>query len=181
MKSKTSETATLAGGCFWCLEAVFKELKGVIRVVSGYTGGAVPNPSYEQVCSGETGHAEAAQITFDPSVISYRDILDVFFSVHDPTTLNRQGADIGTQYRSAIFYHSEEQKAMAVETINKIDSSKMWNNPVVTTVEPFVKFYTAEDYHQDYYAHHGSQPYCRVVIDPKLAKFRKQYGDKLKP
>ena len=140
----------------------------------------MPNPSYEQVCSGRTGHAEAVQITFDPKVISYRDILEVFFSIHDPTTLNRQGADVGTQYRSAIFYHSDGQKAIAEETIKRINSSKIWNNPIVTTVEPFDKFYPAEDYHQDYYAHHGSQPYCRVIIDPKMAKFRSHYHDKLK-
>jgi len=147
--------------------------------VSGYTGGAMPEPSYEQVCSGGTGHAEALQITFAPKVISYREILDVFFSIHDPTTLNQQGNDIGTQYRSAIFYHSDEQKAVAAQTIRDLESSKIWNNHVVTTVEPFQKFYPVEDYHQGYYAHHGSQPYCRVVIEPKLSKFRKQYGDKL--
>ena len=155
-------------------------MKGVGRVVSGYTGGSAPEPSYEQVCSGGTGHAEAVQITFDPNVISYRDILDVFFSIHDPTTLNRQGNDVGTQYRSAIFYHSEEQKAAAEQTIRELETSKVWNNPIVTTVEPFEKFYPAEDYHQDYYANNSARPYCRAVIDPKLAKLRKQYRDRLK-
>jgi peptide-methionine (S)-S-oxide reductase len=159
---------------------VFKELKGVGRVVSGYTGGAVPNPSYEQICSGGTGHAEAIQVTFDPKIISYRDLLDVFFSIHDPTTLNRQGNDVGTQYRSAIFYHSDEQKAIAEETIKWLESSKAWNSPIVTEVVPFNKFYPAEGYHQDYYEHNSAQPYCRVVIDPKLGKFRKHYSDRLK-
>jgi peptide-methionine (S)-S-oxide reductase len=169
----------MAGGCFWCLEAVFKELKGVNRVVSGYTGGSVPAPSYEQVCSGGTGHAEAVQVTFDPKVISYRDILDVFFSIHDPTTPDRQGNDFGTQYRSAIFYHSDEQKAIAENTIRELDFSKAWNSPVVTEVVPFEKFCPAEDYHQEYYENNATRPYCRVVIEPKLAKFRKLYRDKL--
>jgi peptide-methionine (S)-S-oxide reductase len=174
------QTATLAGGCFWCIEAVFKELKGVERVVSGYTSGTVPNPSYEQVCSGETGHAEAVQITFDPKVISYREILDIFFAIHDPTTLNRQGNDVGTQYRSAIFYHNDEQKKIAEDKIRSLDSSKTWNNPIVTAIVPFDKFYPAEDYHQDYYQRNSAQPYCRIIIDPKMAKFRKRYSDKLK-
>jgi peptide-methionine (S)-S-oxide reductase len=180
VQSQTSETATLAGGCFWCLETVFKELNGVWRVVSGYTGGAVSNPSYEQVCSGGTGHAEAAQITFDPKIIAYKEILDVFFSVHDPTTLNFQGNDVGTQYRSAIFYHSDEQKTIAEETIRELESSKICKSPIVTTIVPFDKFYPAEGYHQNYYEHNSAQPYCRIVIDPKLAKFRKRYSDKLK-
>ena len=171
--------ATLAGGCFWCLEAIFKELKGVERVVSGYTGGTVPNPTYEQACSGRTGHAEAVQITFDPKVISYGDLLDVFFSIHDPTTLNRQGNDVGTQYRSAIFYHNDEQKTIAEQTISRLVSAKTWNVPIVTAIVPFEKFYTAEDYHQDYYKQNSAQPYCRIVIDPKLAKFRKRHSDKL--
>jgi len=153
---------------------------GIDRVVSGYMGGAVPNPSYEQVCTGETGHAEAVQITFDPNIISFRDILDVFFSVHDPTTLNRQGNDFGTQYRSALFYHSDEQRAIADETIKRIDSSKTWSNPIVTEVVPFDKFYPAEDYHQNYYENNSARPYCRIVIDPKLSKLRKQYNHKLK-
>ena len=147
--------------------------------MSGYTGGAVQNPSYEQVCSGGTGQAEAVQVTFDPKVVSYRDILDVFFSIHDPTTLNRQGNDVGTQYRSAIFYHSDEQKSIAEEKVRELDSSKILSSPIVTEIVPLDAFYPAEDYHQDYYAHHGSQPYCRAVIEPKLSKLRKQYGDKL--
>ncbi len=174
------QTATLAGGCFWCLEAMFKELKGVERVVSGYTGGALPNPSYEQVCSGETGHAEAVQITFDTKVISYREILDVFFSTHDPTTLNRQGNDVGTQYRSAIFYQSDEQKTIAEQTIRELMSAKTWNVPIVTAIVALDKFYAAEGYHQDYYKHNSAQPYCRVVINPKLSKLRSHYRDKLK-
>jgi peptide-methionine (S)-S-oxide reductase len=159
---------------------VFKELKGVERVLSGYSGGTVPNPTYEQVCTGRTGHAEAVQITFNPKVISYKEILDVFFSIHDPTTLNRQGNDVGTQYRSAIFYHSDEQRAVAEQTIRGLESSKTWNSPIVTAVVPFDKFYPAEDYHQDYYEHNSGQPYCRVVINPKLSKFRSHYRDKLK-
>lgn len=159
---------------------MFKELKGVGRVVSGYTGGMMPDPGYEQVCSGGTGHAEAVQITFDPNIISYRDILDVFFSIHDPTTLNRQGNDIGTQYRSAIFYHSDEQKSIAEQTIGDLEASKIWNSPVITEVVPFDEFYPAEDYHRDYYENNGAQPYCRIVIEPKLAKLRKQYRDRLK-
>jgi peptide-methionine (S)-S-oxide reductase len=172
--------ATIAGGCFWCLEAAFKELRGVGRVVSGYTGGAMPNPTYERVCSGKTGHAEAVQITFNPKVISYRDLLDVFLSIHDPTTLNQQGADIGTQYRSAIFYHSDEQKAVAEQAIQEIENKKIWGSPIVTEIVPFEKFYAAEDYHQDYYRHNSAQPYCRVVINHKLAKFRSHYHNKLK-
>ena len=159
---------------------MFKELKGVECVISGYTGGAVPNPSYEQVCSGRTGHAEAVQITFNPKVISYKEILDVFFSIHDPTTLNQQGADMGTQYRSAIFYHSDGQKAIAEQTIRGLESAKIWDNPIVTEITPFDKFYAAEGYHQGYYEHNSAQPYCRVVINPKLSKFRKRYSDKLK-
>ena len=172
--------ATLAGGCFWCLEAVFKELKGIELVTSGYSGGTVPNPTYEQVCSGKTGHAEAVQITFDPEMISYRELLDVFFSIHDPTTLNRQGNDVGTQYRSAIFYHSDEQRSIAERTIRELDAAKLWRDPIVTAVIPFEKFYAAEDYHQDYYEHNSTQPYCRVVINPKLSKLRSHYRDKFK-
>jgi peptide-methionine (S)-S-oxide reductase len=172
--------ATLAGGCFWCLEAVFKELNGVGRVVPGYTGGTVPNPTYEQVCGGRTGHAEAVQITFDLKVISYKEILDVFFSIHDPTTLNQQGTDIGTQYRSAVFYHNDEHKAIAEQTIRELDSARLWVSPIVTEIAPFENFYPAEDYHQDYYGHNSAQPYCRVVINPKLSKFRSRYSDKLK-
>jgi peptide-methionine (S)-S-oxide reductase len=174
------QKATLAGGCFWCLEAVFEELKGVVSVESGYAGGHVPNPSYQAVCTGMTGHAEAVQITFDPQELSYADLLRVFFSIHDPTTRNRQGADIGSQYRSAIFYHNEEQKRIAEEVIQEIDGTKIWSNPIVTEVKPLESFYMAEGYHQEYYVNNRNQPYCRVVIDPKVAKFRKQYFDRLK-
>jgi peptide-methionine (S)-S-oxide reductase len=179
-QSKDTEVATLAGGCFWCLEAVFAELKGVEKVVSGYTGGKVANPSYHEVCAGRTGHAEAVQITFDPAVISYKDVLEVFFQVHDPTTLNRQGSDVGTQYRSAIFYHNDEQKAFAEQMIKELNAAKVWKSPIVTEVKPFSAFYPAEDYHQDYFSQNSTQPYCQVVIAPKLAKLRKHYSHKLK-
>jgi peptide-methionine (S)-S-oxide reductase len=159
---------------------VFKELKGVERVVSGYSGGTVPNPTYEQVCSIRTGHAEAVQITFDPTIISYKEILDVFFSIHDPTTLNRQGNDIGTQYRSAIFYHSDEQKTIAEQAIRELANKKLWASPIVTEVVPFDAFYLAEDYHQDYYQHNSAQPYCQIVISPKLSKFRSRFSEKTK-
>jgi peptide-methionine (S)-S-oxide reductase len=178
--SSTGEVATLAGGCFWCLEAVFDELKGVESVESGYSGGKVPNPSYAQVCDGDTGHAEAVQVTFDPKVISYHDLLTVFFAIHDPTSLNRQGADVGTQYRSAIFYHDAQQEATARQVIKEISDAQLWNDPIVTEVKPFDKFYMAEDYHQEYFAHNSFQPYCRVVIAPKVSKFRKQFVDRLK-
>jgi peptide-methionine (S)-S-oxide reductase len=174
------EIATLAGGCFWCLEAVFLELKGVEKVVSGYSGGTLRDPSYREVCTGTTGHAEAVQITFDPQEITYRDILDVFFTIHDPTTLNRQGADVGTQYRSAIFYHNVHQKEMAEEVIRGLERSGVWNNPVVTEVTPFQGFYPAEDYHRDYYKRNREEPYCRLVIEPKVAKLRKHFIEKLK-
>ena len=173
------ETATLAGGCFWCLDAVFADLKGVDKVESGFSGGAVPNPSYEQVCTGSTGHAEVVQVTFDPSVISYRDLLDVFFTVHDPTTLNRQGNDVGTQYRSAIFTHSPEQKAAAGKAIADLTAQRVWSGPIVTRIEPFTAFYRAEDYHQDYYAKNPRAGYCQLVIAPKVAKFRKHFLAKL--
>ena len=175
-----TELATLAGGCFWCLEAVFDDLSGVLSVESGYSGGHVANPTYRQVCSEVTGHAEAVQLTFDPSVISYKDILNIFFAVHDPTTLNRQGNDVGTSYRSAIFYHSDEQKTIAQEVIRKLTTQKLWPNPIVTEVTKFEKFYIAEDYHQEYFANNADQTYCRVVVAPKVAKFRKQYFDRLK-
>lgn len=174
------EFATLAGGCFWCLEAVFDELRGVETVESGYSGGNIQNPSYEQVCVGETGHAEVIQITFDPKTIAFQTLLEVFFSVHNPTTLNQQGADEGTQYRSAIFYHSPEQKAIAESVIKKINTSKVWNSSVVTEVVPFVTFYRAEDYHQDYYNRNNKQSYCQMVISPKVAKVRKQFQALLK-
>lgn len=174
------QTAILAGGCFWCIEAVFDELRGVVSVESGYSGGHTENPSYRAVCNGMTGHAEAVRITFDPNVISYTDILRVFFAIHDPTTLNRQGADVGTQYRSAIFYHNEAQHADAEAVIRELTESHLWPNPIVTEVTPFGKFYVAEDYHQEYFANNPNQPYCRVVIEPKVAKFRKHFVDKLK-
>lgn len=179
MESKT-QLATLAGGCFWCMEAVFDDLNGVIAVESGYTGGHIANPTYRQVCSEVTGHAEAVQISFDPEMISYRDILNIFFSVHDPTTLNRQGNDVGTSYRSAIFYHSDEQKAIAEDVIRELTEQKLWSDPIVTEVTPFDKFYIAEDYHQEYFANNPDQPYCRVVVAPKVAKFRKHFYDRLK-
>jgi peptide-methionine (S)-S-oxide reductase len=175
-----TELATLAGGCFWCMEAVFDDLSGVLSVESGYSGGHVANPTYRQVCSEVTGHAEAVQLNFDPAMISYENILNVFFTVHDPTTLNRQGNDVGTSYRSAIFYHSDEQKAIAQEVIRKLTAQKLWSDPIVTEVTKFDKFFIAEDYHQEYFANNADQPYCRVVIAPKVAKFRKQYFDRLK-
>jgi peptide-methionine (S)-S-oxide reductase len=178
--NNSHEIATLAGGCFWCLEAVYDELRGVEQVESGYSGGSVANPSYERVCSGTTGHAEVVQLTFDPAVVSFREILEVFFTIHDPTTLNRQGADVGTQYRSAIFYHSPEQKAEAEQVIAELNAAHLWDNPIVTEVTPFQAFYRAEDYHQEYFQHHGGQPYCRVVIAPKVAKFRQHHVEKLK-
>jgi len=172
--------ATLGGGCFWCLEAVYEELEGVVDVVSGYAGGHVSNPTYRQVCTGETGHAEVVQVTFDSDVTSYREILQVFFAIHDPTTLNRQGADVGTQYRSAIFYHNESQREIAEAMIESLESEGEWKNPIVTQVEPLDAFYPAEDYHQEYYRSHKSQPYCRAVISPKLKKFRKKFKPSLK-
>ena len=172
------EVTTLAGGCFWCLEAVYADLKGVIKVESGYSGGSVLNPSYQAVCTGETGHAEVVQVSFDPEIISFADILHVFFAIHDPTTLNRQGADVGTQYRSAIFHHSDAQK----ETTEKIiaDMTTLWTNPIVTEIVPFEKFYPAEAYHQNYFANNANQPYCRAVVAPKVEKFRKKFVVKLK-
>ena len=175
-----SEVATLAGGCFWCLEAVYNDLRGVESVVSGYTGGRVPDPSYEAVCTGATGHAEVIQITFNPDVISYRELVEVFFTIHDPTTLNRQGNDIGTQYRSAIFYHSPEQKEIAEEVISEIERSDIWKDPIVTEVTPLDVFYPAEEYHQRYFERNPNQGYCTVVISPKVSKFRKQFLSKLK-
>lgn len=177
---KEQEVATLAGGCFWCLEAVFDELEGVQDVVSGYSGGVVPNPTYKMVCSETTGHAEVVQVAFDPAVVSYRDLLKVFFTIHDPTTLNRQGADVGSQYRSAIFYHSEEQKRIAEDVIREFTAEKLWNDPIVTEVVPLKKFYPAEMYHQEYFARNPDQAYCRMVIAPKVAKFRKAYLERLK-
>jgi peptide-methionine (S)-S-oxide reductase len=174
------EVATLAGGCFWCLEAVFDELEGVQDVVSGYAGGSVPRPTYKQVCNGDTGHAEVVQVTFDPAVLSYRDLLKVFFAIHDPTTLNRQGADVGTQYRSAIFTHSDEQERIADEVIAELNAEKIYDDPIVTEVVPAEAFYPAEDYHQEYFRRNPNQGYCRMVIAPKVAKFRKEYLARLK-
>ena len=175
-----AEIATLGGGCFWCLEAVFEQLEGVKSVVSGYAGGSVANPSYEQVCTGTTGHAEVVQITFDPHKITYRELLEIFFSIHDPTTLNRQGTDVGTQYRSVIFYHTAEQEAAAKQVIEELETSGAFGSPTVTEVEKYRAFYPAEDYHQGYYRRNGAQPYCQAVITPKLAKMREKYLSKLR-
>jgi peptide-methionine (S)-S-oxide reductase len=175
-----SETATLAGGCFWCLEAAFEQLKGIERVVSGYTGGERPNPSYEQVCSGETGHAEAVQVHFDPVAISYRQLLEVFFTIHDPTTLNRQGPDTGTQYRSAIFYHSPEQRETAEQAIRDLDGACVWDSPIVTEVVPLTQFFPAEGYHQGYFRRNPRQAYCMAVVAPKVAKVRAKYFERLR-
>lgn len=178
-ENQNHEVATLGGGCFWCLEAVFQEIKGVVKVESGYSGGHVANPTYRQVCTGNTGHAEVVQITFDPAVLPYETLLKVFFSVHDPTTLNRQGADVGTQYRSVIFYHDETQKAIAEKVVKEF-ASQVWDDPIVTEISPFTAFYKAEDYHQNYYRNNPEQGYCRIVINPKLEKFRKMYAELLK-
>jgi peptide-methionine (S)-S-oxide reductase len=174
-----SEIATLAGGCFWCLEAVYDELKGVTDVVSGYSGGARANPTYQQVSAGATGHAEAVHITFDPTLVSFRELLEVFFTIHDPTTPNRQGADVGPQYRSAIFYPTPQQQATAEQVIKDLNAAKIWDAPIVTEVAPFAAFYPAETYHQEYYQRNPSAPYCQVVIAPKVAKFRKKFLEKL--
>ena len=177
---KQVEVATLAGGCFWCLEAVFDELKGVESVESGYSGGHVQDPNYVQVCDGDTGHAEVVQVTFDPQVLSYRDLLTVFFTIHDPTTLNRQGNDVGTQYRSAIFYYDEEQKKAAEAVMQEIKSAGIWDSPIVTELKQFDRFFIAEDYHQEYFRKNPFQGYCRVVIAPKVAKFRHKFSERLK-
>ena len=169
------EIATLAGGCFWCLEAVYERLRGVSQVVSGYAGGDAPNPSYQQVCAGDTGHAEVVQISFDPRIVSYRDLLSVFFTIHDPTTPDRQGADVGTQYRSAIFYHSESQKQDALSVMEEIEAQRIWPGDIVTELVPFDSFWEAEEYHQDYYRRNSQNPYCQLVIEPKVAKLRKEY------
>lgn len=176
--SERIEQATLGGGCFWCLEAAFLELRGIERIVSGYAGGHVDDPTYHQVCSGFTGHAEVVQVDFDPEVIAYRDLLGVFFTIHDPTTLNRQGYDVGTQYRSAIFYHSDEQKAEAEAVIAEVQP--IWEDPIVTQVVPLERFYPAEDYHQNYFANNPNQPYCQAVVAPKVAKVRQKYLQRLK-
>ena len=175
-----SQVATLGGGCFWCLEAVYEQLNGVVGVESGYAGGVVPSPTYQQICTGRTGHAEVVQVIFDPGVISLEELLSVFFAIHDPTTLNRQGADIGTQYRSAIFYHDEKQRAVAEAVLQRIEAEGIWDEAIVTEVTPLEVFYKAEDYHQEYYRRNRGQPYCQAVIAPKVAKFRRQYLDKLR-
>ena len=180
MSDRKTEQATLAGGCFWCLEAVFEQLEGVIGVVSGYTGGRIERPTYEQVCSGATGHAEAVQITFDPQVLSYRELLEFFFAFHDPTTLDRQGHDVGTQYRSAIFFHSPEQKATAEQLIAELGAPGVFPDPIVTQIAPLGTFYAAEGYHQGYYRANPNQPYCRATITPKMAKLRQHYATRLK-
>ena len=181
MKQAVSfEVATLAGGCFWCIEAVFQQVDGVENVISGYTGGATVNPTYEQVCTGRTGHAEAVQVSFNPYKISYREILEIFFSVHDPTTLNRQGADVGTQYRSAIFYHNAQQKDVAEELIGELNKAHLWKKPIVTQIIPLDIFYPSEDYHREYFSRHPEQSYCQMVISPKVSKFRKQWAKRLK-
>lgn len=174
------EAATLGGGCFWCLEAIYLDLEGVQSVRSGYAGGSLPNPTYRQVCEGETGHAEVVRVEFDPSVTSFREILEVFFATHDPTTLNRQGADVGTQYRSAIFYHSAEQEKVAREVVGQLEDEGVWEKPIVTEVTPLSSFYPAEDYHEDYFRRNPQQPYCQAVINPKVAKFRARFAHKLK-
>lgn len=176
----THEIATLGGGCFWCIDTIFRELKGVEKVESGYAGGRMPNPTYRDVCSGMTGHAEVVQVTFDPSVLSFRDLLGVFFTVHDPTTPDRQGADVGTQYRSIVLYHSDEQRETTKQVIDELNKNKVWDDPIVTQVVPFTTFYSAEKYHQDYYSQNQNQPYCQIVIAPKVAKFRKAFLDRLR-
>ncbi|GAM09072.1 peptide methionine sulfoxide reductase MsrA [Geobacter sp. OR-1] len=178
--TKPDETATLAAGCFWCVEAVFSRLKGVEKAVSGYTGGTVSNPTYQEVCNGTTGHAEAVQITFDPGIISFAELLEIFWQIHDPTTLNRQGADSGSQYRSAIFYHDNSQKETAERSLRAVSAAGLWPDPVVTEIVPLTTFYPAESYHQDYYRLNPYQPYCRIVIDPKISKLGKNFRDKLK-
>jgi peptide-methionine (S)-S-oxide reductase len=178
--NKSQEITTLGGGCFWCLEAVFSELSGVENVVSGYSGGTVPNPSYQQICTGATGHAEVVQITFDPDIISFKELIEIFLTIHDPTTLNRQGADVGTQYRSVIFYRTKEQEKVGREVIKEFEVARIWSDPIVTELAQFKVFYPAEEYHQEYFKRNPDQMYCSVVISPKLAKFRKRYFTKLK-
>ncbi len=177
---ESKEVTTLGGGCFWCTEAIFAELKGVEKVESGYSGGSIPNPTYEQVCTGTTGHAEVVQVTFNPKTISFKEMLEIFFTIHDPTTLNRQGSDEGPQYRSIIFYHNDDQKRIAKQVIKEIEAARIWDNPIVTQVEPYQTFYRAEKYHQEYFQKNREQPYCRVIISPKVTKFRQSYAGKLK-
>ena len=179
-EAKNLEVATIAGGCFWCTEAAFSIIRGIERIEPGYTGGSISNPTYEQVSTGQTGHAEAAQIFYDPKVISYREILEIFFTMHDPTSLNRQGADVGTQYRSAIFYHNQTQKEIAEKLIDELNKEGIWNDPIVTSIEPLRQFYKAETYHKDYYKKHPKEPYCQAVIAPKIAKLQARFVDKIK-
>jgi peptide-methionine (S)-S-oxide reductase len=179
MNTKT-ETVTFGAGCFWCVEAIFSRVNGVTKVESGYSGGHVVNPTYQEVCTGNTGHAEVVQVTFNPDIIPFAKILEIYFKTHDPTTLNRQGADIGTQYRSVIFYHTEEQKVTAIEIKNQLDAAGIWSSPIVTAIEPYKNFYKAESYHQNYYEGNKNQAYCRMVITPKLEKFEKVFSDYLK-
>jgi len=179
-QTKNLEIATFGGGCFWCIEAVFQRLKGVEKVVSGYAGGHKENPTYKEVCSGTTGHAEVCQIYYDPQQITYQELLEVFFTAHDPTTLNRQGADVGTQYRSIILYHNEQQKSIATHFIQRLEESKIFNSPIVTELKPFTTFYPAEDYHQNYYNNNPTQPYCTFVVKPKVEKIKKLFSEKIK-
>lgn len=178
--SATRELATLGGGCFWCLEAVFEQLRGVDSVTSGYAGGKIEDPSYEQVCTGRTGHAEVIQIVFDPAVITFGELLEVFFAIHDPTTLNRQGADVGTQYRSVIYYHSPEQQQQAKQIFERLDAAHEFPSPIVTELSPYTKLFPAEGYHQGYFRANGRQPYCQMVVSPKVAKFRSAFANRLK-
>lgn len=178
--ARETQQATLGGGCFWCLEAVFEQLRGIKKVESGYAGGHLTDPTYEQVCSGGTGHAEVVRLTFDPDEISYRDILKIFFTMHDPTTPNRQGNDVGPQYRSIILYHDDDQQRVAEEVRNEFDGADVWDEPIVTEIEPLKRFYLAEEHHQEYFRNHAWQPYCRMVIAPKVSKVRKEYFDRLK-
>jgi peptide-methionine (S)-S-oxide reductase len=180
VNEKGNQIATLGGGCFWCLEAVFDDVVGVVSVESGYAGGSVENPSYQQVCTGATGHAEVVRVTFDPAIITYREILEINFSIHNPTTLNRQGADVGTQYRSVIFYHDEDQKKVAEMLMQEIEAERIWDDPLVTQLVPFEKFFIAEDYHQEYFKNNPNNGYCQVVVAPKLAKFRRKFAARLK-
>ena len=180
MNGMDREVATLGGGCFWCLDAVYRQLRGVEKVESGYAGGTKPNPTYRDVCSGQTGHAEVVQITFDPSLIAYRDLLDVFFTIHDPTTKDRQGGDIGSQYRSIILTHSDDQARVAREAVAEVEAEKLYDDPIVTEIEPLTTFYSAERYHQDYFADNARQPYCQAVIAPKVAKFRRKFLEKMR-
>ena len=178
-RNQKNEVITLGGGCFWCTEAVFSRIQGINTVNPGYSGGNVENPTYEKVLTGTTGHAEVVQITFNTDLISLREVLEIFFATHDPTTLNRQGADVGTQYRSVVFYHNDEQRKTVIKLIEELNSSRTWKNPIVTQVKPFTKFYKAEEYHMNYYERHGNQPYCRLVINPKISKLNTSFKEKL--